>query len=152
MHKNRLVITPSSFFVDGPVSDRRISEVIASWADDHQIGGIASFAGHVRADEIDGASVTRIEFTAYAEPAENAIRSVIERVAAAENGSIRRVHVEHALGSVATGEAPLIIVVGSERRAAAFRACSAILEGLKQEAPIYGKEITEETHRWKKNS
>jgi molybdopterin synthase catalytic subunit len=63
-----------------------------------------------------------------------------------------RIYAEHALGVVEVGEAPILIVAGAGHRPAAFEACRSVLEALKSEIPIYGKELFEGSgHRWKEN-
>jgi molybdopterin synthase catalytic subunit len=46
----------------------------------------------------------------------------------------------------------VLIVVGTSHRPEAFQLCRDILEVLKREVPIYGKEIAESgSHAWKVN-
>ena len=62
-------------------------------------------------------------------------------------------HIYHSLGEVKTGEICLFIFVSSPRRDAANDACRYILEAIKKEAPIFGKELFEDnTHKWKVNN
>ncbi|MFP4330795.1 MAG: molybdenum cofactor biosynthesis protein MoaE [Spirochaetaceae bacterium] len=153
-----LEITPEVMLSEGPVDPGVVTEATRRFASDGRFGGIASFTGIVRADETGEGRVRAIEFTAYQEMAETGLRELINRVvdeslaAGSENAGPVRVHLEHALGEVAVGEAPVIIVVATGHREEAFAICRGILEALKQEIPIYGKELLEgEGYRWKKN-
>jgi molybdopterin synthase catalytic subunit len=115
---------------------------------------VGDFSGIVRADDTGHGVVRAIEFTAYRDLAERSIAEAIHRIVR-ETGAdeILRVHLEHALGTVPVGASPILIVAGSRRRAAAFRVCEAILEAVKSDAAIYGKEITDGVHdRWKRNT
>ncbi|MFW6338516.1 MAG: molybdenum cofactor biosynthesis protein MoaE [Alkalispirochaetaceae bacterium] len=148
-------ITPELHLHYGPLPVERISQVLSRWAEDSRIGGVTSFAGVVRADKTEDGKVSSIEFSAYQEMAEPGIRAMAERIAAEvveEHGGPVRLYVEHALGPVRVGEIPIVIVAGAGHRPAAFELCRSVLEALKSEIPIYGKELFEDAgHRWKEN-
>ena len=59
---------------------------------------------------------------------------------------------EVALGRVVVGEIPLLILVGAAHRREAFAVCETLLERLKTEVPLFGKELTSGPgYRWKQN-
>ena len=61
-------------------------------------------------------------------------------------------HVYHSLGTVAAGEISLFVFTSSAHRKPAIQACEEIVERLKAELPVWGKEIfADETHQWKEN-
>jgi len=61
-------------------------------------------------------------------------------------------HVHHSLGTVKAGELCLFVFVSSAHRKAATDACAELVERIKAELPIWGKEIFEdESHQWKVN-
>jgi molybdopterin synthase catalytic subunit len=152
MGERSFIIEPAEFLTDRPVPHTRIGEITASWAGDHRIGGIVSFAGVVRADDTPEGPVTAIEFTAHRSMAQRSLSELTERCASAYESPVLRVYLEHALGTVAVGECPLVIVVGAGHRPEAFGLCRDILEALKAEVPIYGRELTEGGgHQWKVN-
>lgn len=148
-------ITPEHHLHHGPLPPDRTSQIVAAWARDSRIGGVVSFAGVVRADETEEGAVSSIEFSAYQEMAEPGIRAMAERVAwevGEKHGGPIRLYAEHALGPVRVGEIPIVIVAGAGHRPAAFELCRSVLEALKSEIPIYGKELFEGSgHRWKEN-
>ena len=148
-------VLPERHLHEGPLPPSRVAEVQASFAADSRIGGIVSFAGLIRADKTPEGRVRAIDFTAYEEMAEPGIREMAERIArevAEKHGGPVRIYAEHALGLVEVGEAPILIVAGAGHRPAAFELCRSVLEALKSEIPIYGKELLEGSgHRWKEN-
>ena len=61
-------------------------------------------------------------------------------------------HIYHSIGKVKAGEICLFFFVSSKHRASAFDACRYIVEEIKANVPIWGKEIFEdETFVWKEN-
>ena len=152
MARNELILEPEQFLTDGALPPDRVSSVLTRWSADDRVGGVASFAGLVRADETPEGRVSAIEFTAHRSMAERSIREIVERAAAAYESPVLRVYVEHALGLVAVGEIPIVIIAGASHRPEAFGLCRDLLEALKSEVPIYGRELTEGGGRqWKVN-
>jgi molybdopterin synthase catalytic subunit len=152
MPDTEIIVEPKRFLTEGPIPRERVSEVTVRWSDDGRVGGVVSFSGVVRADETDAGTVSAIEFSAHRSMAERALADLIQRMASRYSSGVLRVYLEHALGVVAVGELPLVIVVGASHRPEAFGLCRDILEALKAEVPIYGKELTEGGgHQWKVN-
>ena len=61
-------------------------------------------------------------------------------------------HVYHSLGVVNAGEICLFVFTSSKHRTVAMEACNEIVERIKAELPIWGKEIfNDESHQWKVN-
>jgi molybdopterin synthase catalytic subunit len=59
-------------------------------------------------------------------------------------------HVHHSLGKVAAGEISLFVFTSSAHRKAAIAACEEVVERIKKELPVWGKELLEdETYTWK---
>lgn len=147
MEKTR---SPKKIFREGPISPAFIADSIAKHQSKTDIGGHAIFMGQVRADEIDGKTVVAIDYSAYEEMAEQAVHEIRERAFAAFPLSC--MHIYHSLGRVAAGEICLFVFVSSRHRAAAFDACRQIVEELKAQAPIFGKELFEDdSYTWKSN-
>jgi molybdopterin synthase catalytic subunit len=62
-------------------------------------------------------------------------------------------HVHHSLGKVKAGEICLFVFTSSKHRKIAINACNELVERIKADLPVWGKEIFEnETHQWKVNS
>lgn len=137
-------------FVEGAISPEKIANSIASHQQKTNIGGHAIFLGQVRADEIDGKTVSAIEFTAYKELAEQKIAEIREEIF--EKYPLSCMHIYHSLGIIKVGEICLFVFTSSKHRKPAQEACSELVERIKAEVPIWGKELFEDnTHQWKEN-
>jgi molybdopterin synthase catalytic subunit len=61
-------------------------------------------------------------------------------------------HIYHSLGLVKSGEICLFVFTSSKHRKAAIEACDYLVERIKKEVPIWGKEIFEDhSTQWKVN-
>lgn len=135
----------------GAISAAFIAESIAKHATKTSIGAHDIFLGQVRTDEIDGKKVSAIEYSAYEEMAEEKFHEIREAIFA--KYAITCMHVHHSLGIVKTGELCLFVFVSSKHRNDAFEACRELVERIKKEVPIFGKELFEdETFVWKQNN
>ena len=141
---------PKNIFVQGPVAASFIADSIQKHGSKTEIGGHSIFLGQVRADAIDGKKVACIEYTAYEEMALEKMHAIREDIFAKYD--LICIHVYHSLGKVAVGEISLFVFTSSAHRKPAIDACQEIVERLKTELPVWGKELFEdETYRWKKN-
>lgn len=62
-------------------------------------------------------------------------------------------HIYHSLGKVKVGEICLFVFTSSKHRKAAMQACDELVERIKAELPVWGKEILDtEGHVWKVNT
>jgi molybdopterin converting factor subunit 1 len=108
-------------------------------------GGIATFTGMVRARS-QGRDVTRLEYEAYAAMAEKVFRELCEEIERELPGV--RVALEHAVGTLSVGDVAVVIAAAAPHRAEAFRACEAMIDRLKQRAPIWKKETGPDGTSW----
>jgi molybdopterin synthase catalytic subunit len=139
-----------NIFVSGPILPAFITESIAKHSSKTTIGGHSIFMGQVRKDEIDGKLVSAIDYTAFEELALEKMREIREGIF--EKYPLNCMHVHHSLGQVNAGEICLFVFTSSSHRKPAIDACTEIVERLKTELPIWGKEIFEDnTHQWKEN-
>ncbi len=137
-------------FVDGPITPEKIATSIAHHQVKTNIGGHDIFLGQVRADEIDGKKVTAIDYSAYEDMANQAMHDI--REAAFEKYNLTCMHIYHSKGVVKAGEICLFVFTSSAHRKECFDATRFIVEEIKANAPIFGKEVFEdETHVWKEN-
>jgi molybdopterin synthase catalytic subunit len=97
-------------------------------------GATVLFVGTVR-DSHAGRTVAGIDYSAY-EPMAEATLAAIERELAAEHAGLA-LRVVHRLGTLAAGEASIVIAAAAPRRDAAFAAARRALERVKREAPIW---------------
>jgi len=141
---------PKKVFMQGPISPVFITESIASHQSKTDIGAHAIFLGQIRADKKETGVVTGIEYSAYEEMAEDAFHKI--REAAFEKFELSCMHIYHSLGVVPTGEISLFVFVSSPHRRAAFEASEYIVEEIKANVPIFGKELVGEAgYVWKEN-
>ncbi|MEW6470171.1 MAG: molybdenum cofactor biosynthesis protein MoaE [Bacteroidota bacterium] len=137
-------------FMQGPVSPAFIAESIAKHSVKTNIGAHDIFLGQVRNDVINGKEVKAIAYSAYEEMADEAVYRIRED--AFEKYDLTCMHIYHSLGLVRAGEISLFVFVSSAHRGAAFDACREIVERIKKEVPVWGKEIFEdESYSWKQN-
>jgi molybdopterin synthase catalytic subunit len=62
-------------------------------------------------------------------------------------------HVYHSLGPVKAGEISLFVFTSSPHRKAAIDACEEVVERIKKELPVWGREVFEDaSFQWKKNT
>ncbi len=138
-------------FVQGAITPDFIANSISKHQSKTTIGAHDIFLGQVRADVIDGKTVTAIEYTAYEEMANAKFDEI--RESAFDKFDLTCSHIYHSLGTVKAGELCLFVFVSSPRRKEAMKALEYLVETIKAESPIFGKEIFEDqSHQWKVNS
>ncbi len=139
-----------SIFIDGPIKVEQISQSLLHHQAKTNIGAHAMFMGQVRADMINEQSVTGIEYTAYCTMADELMTSIREETF--QQFPLTCMHIYHSLGYVPTGQICLFVFTSSAHRRAALDACDYVVERIKNELPIWGKEILTDTQtQWKKN-
>ena len=106
-------------------------DVIAARVSDARAGAIVTFQGVTR-------EVPALEYEAYTEMARVKIQEIA--VAAAERHGLCAVAVEHRIGTVALGEASVVISVSAPHRAEAFAGAREIIDTLKATVPIWKRE------------
>lgn len=138
------------FFMDGAILPETIAKSISDHSTKINIGAHDIFLGQVRGDIIDGKLVKAIEYTAYKEMAEKELAQIREDIIVKHK--LTCAHVLHSLGTVKSGEICLFVLVSSAHRKASFEACEEMVERIKKEIPIFGKEIFDDgSHQWKEN-
>jgi molybdopterin synthase catalytic subunit len=108
-------------------------------------GGIATFTGVVRSVS-RGKRIVRLEYEAYAPMAERELAAIGAQLAAEIPGV--RVAIVHRVGTLAVGDAAVVIACSAPHRAQAFDACRAAIDRLKQSVPIWKKEVSEDGEEW----
>ena len=110
-----------------------------------RIGGIAMFLGTAR-DRSKGKDVDGITFEHYEGMAQKKLREI--RARALKDFDVIEALVLHRYGEIGIGENIVLIIVGAEHRAEAFRACKWAIDELKQITPIWKLEHTPEGEVW----
>lgn len=114
------------------------AEALAFVSDD-AFGGVSMFVGRVRRQS-HGREVTGIHYDLF----DPLALSVFEGAAAhaiATFGPALKVYVAHAKGRLAIGDLAVVIAVGSPHRDEAFKACRAVIEAVKHQAPVWKQEF-----------
>jgi molybdopterin synthase catalytic subunit len=105
---------------------------------DPAFGGNAMFVGRVR-DHNQGRPVVGISYDIFDPLAlEVFARSAI--AARTEFGAAMKLYVAHAKGRLAVGDIAVVVAVGTPHRDQAFRACRAVIEAVKHQAPVWKQE------------
>lgn len=139
-----------NIFIDGPISTEKIANSIAAHQNKTNIGAHSIFLGQVRADETNLGAVRAIEYSAYNEMALELAHGIREDIF--NKYDLTCMHIYHSLGKVEVGEMCLFVFTSSKRRKAAIDACSELVERIKNELPIWGKELMDTNQEnWKIN-
>ena len=118
-----------------PVAELARAEAIGA-------GGVATFSGHVRAD--DGVSVLELEH--YPGVTEAALRAMAE--VATARWSLLAASVVHRVGPMRPGDRIVLVATAATHRAAALEACAFLIDRLKTDAPFWKRETRGGEARW----
>ena len=139
-----------NIFVQGAIAPSFVAESIQKHSTKTDIGAHSIFMGQVRADVLNEQTVVAIEYTTYEEMALEKMHSIREDIFS--KYALTCMHIHHSLGRVAAGDICLFVFTSSAHRKAAIAACEEVVERIKQELPVWGREIFDnETHQWKEN-
>ena len=120
-------------------------EAVAAEVADERAGAVATFTGTVRRQS-RGREVTRLEYEAYAEMAEDVMsqlaRDLLERY------ELCAVAIHHRVGTLGIGEASVVIAVSAPHRQDALAACQDAIDTLKETVPLWKKEVYEGGEEW----
>ena len=137
--------------MQGPISHVFIADSIQKHSTKTNIGAHSIFLGQVRNDIIDGKPVEAIEYSTYEEMALEQMHKIRETIF--QKYQLTCMHVYHSLGIVKAGEISLFVFTSSEHRVAAIDACAEVVERIKKELPVWGKELFEDaSYQWKQNN
>ena len=137
-------------FIDGEITSDFIANAIAKHQTKTEIGAHNIFLGQVRKDIVDNKTVAAIEFSCYEEMANDKLHVIREETF--EKYNLTCMHIYHSLGTVQTGGVCFFVFVSAPHRPQVYEATEYIVNRVKSEVPIFGKELFEEgTHQWKKN-
>jgi len=139
-----------NIFVNGAIKALFIAEQIEKHSTKTSIGAHEIFLGQVRADVLNNKKVVAINYTTYEDMALEKMHEIRELIFA--KYELTCMHVYHSLGEVKAGEISLFVFTSSAHRRAAIDACNEVVERIKNELPVWGKEIFEdESYVWKVN-
>jgi molybdopterin synthase catalytic subunit len=116
------------------IDSEAISNAIKTGAD----GAVTVFDGIVR-NNTRGRQTLYLDYSAYDAMALQQMKSLAAD--AVERFGVRDVAMVHRLGRLEVGETSILIAVASAHRGAAFDACRWLIDTLKQQVPIWKKEV-----------
>ena len=123
-----------------------IDEVIGRLADPGA-GAVATFVGVVRG-ETDGREVDHLEYEAYPEMAEEALRRLGGEIRARWS-TVRQVAIVHRVGRLEIGETAVVIAISAAHRPELFDALRYSIDRLKEFVPIWKKEVWVDGSEWR---
>lgn len=128
------------------LSSRPLSlDAVVSTVDHPGAGGLTTFTGNVRLHS-RGKIVEFLEYEAYGPMAVSVMAKIAAKIEDEVEGS--RVAIHHRFGRLEIGEAAVVIAASAPHRAEAFEACRAAIEALKQDVPIWKKEVATDGAEW----
>ena len=106
--------------------------------DDPRMGAVTTFVGRVRDHDPDAATaVVALEYSAH--PDAEQVLARLAGDAARESGAL--VAVSHRVGTLAVGDAAVVIAVAAAHRAEAFEVCRALIESIKTGLPVWKRQV-----------
>ncbi len=137
-------------FIQGEITSAFIANAISKHQTKTGIGAHNIFLGQIRKDEVAGKTVSAIEFSCYEEMAEKKLHDIREE--AFQKFDLTCMHIYHSLGIVNLGEICFFVFVSAAHRPQVYEATEYIVNKVKEDVPIFGKELFETgAYQWKKN-
>ena len=120
--------------------DAAVNEVRSEHA-----GAIATFVGTTRV-ESRGRTVQHLDYEAYAGMAEKVMADIAASLQ--ERYDLCAVAIHHRTGRVEIGDASVVIAVSAPHRQDALAACRDAIDTLKEQVPLWKKEVYEGGEEW----
>lgn len=111
---------------------------IESWLVDPRSGAVCTFNGTTR-EWTNGEQTLTLFFECYVEMAFAEMKKLLEF--AREEWDTTKLALVHRVGEVGIGESSVFVGVSSPHRKDAFEACRYLIDTLKEDVPIWKKEI-----------
>jgi molybdopterin synthase catalytic subunit len=142
---------PSVILIEGPIRPELVAEIISRTSDAAETGGHSLFLGQVRGDSIDGKIVTAIDYSAYPSMVEESGENIRDTLIS-KFSEVQGITIFHSTGIVRAGEISLLVMVSAPHRREAIDACNLAVELIKEQLPVWKKELFDDgTGRWKEN-
>jgi molybdopterin synthase catalytic subunit len=126
---------------DEPLSlEAVVSEVASAHA-----GAIATFVGTTRAWS-RGRPVRHLEYEAFEGMAEQEMERIADELR--QRYELHDVAIHHRIGRVDIGERSVVIAVSAQHRGDALAACKDAIDTLKEQVPLWKKEVYEGGEEW----
>jgi molybdopterin synthase catalytic subunit/molybdopterin converting factor small subunit len=108
-------------------------------------GAIATFVGTTRV-ESRGRTVQHLDYEAYEGMAEKVMAELAD--ALKEKYDVCEIAIHHRTGRVEIGDASVVIAVSAPHRQDALAACTEAIDTLKEQVPLWKKEVYEGGEEW----
>jgi molybdopterin synthase catalytic subunit len=112
---------------------------------DERAGAIATFVGTTRV-ESRGRTVQHLDYEAYEGMAENVMAEIAASLK--QRYDLCDIAIHHRTGRVEIGEASVVIAVSAPHRQDALAACKDAIDTLKEQVPLWKKEVYEGGEEW----
>jgi molybdopterin synthase catalytic subunit len=120
------------------VTDKVISAAhLATLVKSKKSGAVVTFSGDVRNHDGDK-DVSTLTYEIHPS-AQDVLKSIVSEVSA--RFAINDVAVAHRYGDIAIGECAFAVAVSADHREAAFKACSALVDTVKEKLPIWKHQL-----------
>ena len=120
------------------VTDKVISAAhLATLVQSKKSGAVVTFSGDVRNHDGDK-DVSTLTYEIHPS-AQDVLKSIVSEVSA--RFAINDVAVAHRYGDIAIGECAFAVAVSADHREAAFEACSALVDTVKEKLPIWKHQL-----------
>ena len=124
-----------------PIDVQKVIETASSLG----AGAVNVFIGTIR-DHAHNKKVVWLEYEAYESMAVTETRKIIDE--AAQKWNLLGWAVSHRVGTLKPGEVAVVVAVSSKHRKESFEACQYIIDHLKEQVPIFKKEVFEDGEEW----
>lgn len=117
---------------------------LARFVETPEMGAVVTFSGNVR-NHNRGRQVEYLEYDAYRPMAERQLRGIAEE-------AVRRwgcrIAIQHRVGRLEIGESSVLVVAACAHRGDAFEACRWAIDTLKEQVPIWKREVWAGGESW----
>jgi molybdopterin synthase catalytic subunit len=128
------------------LSDRPLdAAAVAARVAGPDAGGVVSFVGAVR-DSARGRAIHHLEYEAYPAMALEEMEKICADAERRWPGV--RVAIAHRVGHLAIGDLAVVVAAAAPHRAEAFEACRFAIDTLKENVPIWKKEVATDGEYW----
>jgi MoaE-MoaD fusion protein len=126
---------------DTPLSLEAVVDEVRS----DEAGAIATFVGTTRVRS-RGRTVTHLEYEAYTGMAEKVMAEIADSLGSRYD--LCKLAIHHRTGRVEIGETSVAIAVSAPHRQDALAACKDAIDALKEQVPLWKKEVYEGGEEW----
>ena len=108
-------------------------------------GAVVTFLGATRRNSM-GKGVLYLEYEAYEPMALKKLSEIADEVT--EKWGIEDVAIVHRIGRLEIEDVSLVVAIASPHRKEAFQACGYVVDRIKEDVPIWKKEVFEDGEVW----